>query len=312
LDEPCSSTEKSNAQIKPVFKFPLRYGFLRALRQAYANMSTQELQAVVAQLSARLGELENRPSKSLERTDLDDGIKDAIAPHLQLAPLLESDRKSLLRDREYARFDGIPKPIKDTNSLAGRALGNSPLKNVLLNTLPSFQADALDLAHLGASVWQRLSRGDLDGPAQLAICQKFIKDVVMLSMDNTQRIARFQLKKTFEVGGAKGAYDLMDLAPGSMDLDERNPSLFQQAHIEALQQLKRFNGSIDASKPKKDQPANFRRNGGGGNFQRNGRGYGGRGRGRGGGRGGYSGRGNSQWRDNKSRGSGNEPKMEDE
>jgi hypothetical protein len=273
------------------------------------------LQQTLEQLTARLTELENRPAQRAEREDLRDDIKSAITPNLQLAPLSDADRKAIVKARDYARFDDIPKPIKDTNGLAGRALRDSPVKPVLINALPGFQSDALDLAHMAAAAWQRLAQPDPALGDGRAFCEQFIKDVLVLSMDNAQRLAKWQLKKTFEISGAKGAYDLMDLNPGSTDLDEKHPSLFQQAHIDALQNLKGYNKSVDTIKTPKTPKTDRRQGNGGRQYGRYDRGNSYRGRGNGGSRRGgrdsyrQGGRGGSHSNNDRNSGNG---RMEDE
>ena len=126
---------------------------------------------------------------------------------------------------------------------------------------------------------------------------------MLIGVDNAQRLARTQLRQTFEATGAKGAYALLDFGPDSQDLDEKDHNLFQPAHVHALQELKKYNTAIDASKPK-TKPT--QRNYGQRTFGNRGRGRGGGfgGRGNFGGRG-YGGRGGSRGSFGYNRGSGN-------
>ena len=139
-----------------------------------------------------------------------------------------------------------------------------------------------------------------DGPQRDIFLLQALQDITLISVDNAQRIAKLQLRQTFEGSNAKNAQSIMDFKPDSdnVSINPKDNNILQQAHIEAIQELQRFNKSIDAAKPKqKQQGKPFQRRAGNyGNGR--GRGYGG-GRGRGNGYGGGRGRGksyNNNWR----------------
>jgi hypothetical protein len=253
------------------------------------NLDNNDLQAQLQHLKAQIAHQQQQmqaladkqqATTSKDRVDLHDDIKAAIAPHLQQSPLEDTDRKKVLS--RYPKSDAFPKPIKDDNGLAGRAIPQTEKKWVC-NHLPSAQKDALDILRVAATGWQAALATPDNGPAQLDTLFTVVRDIVVLATDNAQRLARTQLKQTFELGGAKGAYSLMDLGPDSQALDERDYNILQQAHIESLQELKRYNKTVDEAKGNNNNKSGGRGKGRGGY----GNGGGWRSRGGGKGRGGY-------------------------
>jgi hypothetical protein len=270
-------------------------------------MDQQDLQQQFAQLQQQLLVTQQELVRLAQRSDKDarphlcSEVLGALPTHLQLKPMEDAERKGLLRP--YAKFVELPSVIKDANGLGARALGNSADKKWIVSHVPGFQSDTLDIIRIAAGTWHSAVTEQRDPAATLGLYEQAIKDILLIGADNAQRLARTQLRQTFEANGAKGAYALLDLGPDSQDLDEKDSNLFQPAHVHALQELKKYNTAIDASKPK-TKPT--QRNNGLRTFGNRGRGRGGGfgGRGNFGGRG-YGSRGGSRGSFGSNRGSGN-------
>ena len=233
---------------------------------------------------------------------LDGRIQACIAPHLQLKPMEQADRNRIIR--QYNRHQGLPEPIRDSNELGGRAVTTKDDKKWLVTHLPQLQRDAIDIIRIASAAWQAAI--DIQQPQrQLDLMQAAIRDITAIASDNAQRMGKLQLQQTFEAAGAKGAYTIINLEENTADIDVNEHSLFQQAHIEALQDLKRFTTTIDTSKRQEKKPhTDNRGNRGSGRRQDFGRGNGGSFRGRGG----YGfgrGRGRGEWHRNDNRNQGN-------
>lgn len=182
--------------------------------------------------------------------DLAQNVRESFAPHLQLKPVEQAARKLVVK--RYPKPSDFPKPIEDHNGLGARAINNKEDKKWLLTYLPKFQRDALDVLRMATAAWQT-ALGAQSAEQQAQQLLTAIKDIACIAGDNAQRLAQTQLKQTFEASGARGAYTIMDLSADSAEVDYADHSLFQQAHIEALQDLKKFNSSIDSAK-KNEQP----------------------------------------------------------
>ena len=213
-----------------------------------APADQQQLQAMLLNLQQQVTVLQAAAAQRAGAGDalaLNDEIKACIPPHLQLSPMDQMQRKQLLR--AYPKLDGgLPKCIKDDNGLAAKAVGDATQRKWLITLVPTFQRDNLDVARVAASALQ-LSIQDNDDPAsKFEQMQHALRDVLVLACDNAQKLAETQLKLTFESAGAKGAYSLMDLGPNTEDLDD-DGNILQQSHIEAIQELRKFNNAFKSS-----------------------------------------------------------------
>ena len=115
-------------------------------------------------------------------------------------------------------------------------------------------------------------------------------------------MAKTQLEAVFDAAKAKGAYALLQLDPAeeSCDIDEKNENILQSAHVDAMAEIKKYNRSVEPTKPKFDG----RRRGGGRGGGRGGHGSGWRGRGGRGGNNWHGGRGNFRGNNNYNGGGG--------
>ena len=224
------------------------------IQQAIENMQQRLLQQeqLVQQQQAMLHRqneylaAQHQRKQATEGGELHPNVKDAIPPHLQCEPMEREQRKRLLKP--YPKLKQLPKPIKDRNGLGARAIASKEDKKWIVTHLPALQRDALEVARVSLAAWDAYLR--TGGNEQLL---EAIKNVTALATDNAQRIAQLQLQQTFEASGAKGAYSIMQLTPDSSELDFSEHTLFQQAHIEALQDLKKYTSTIDQAK-RNDKP----------------------------------------------------------
>ena len=131
-----------------------------------------------------------------------------------------------------------------------------------------------------AGTFQRIRRQEI----QLAQLPRIFQDLLAISSDNAQRLAKSQLEASIAARQQKGAISL--LKESEFDLTDDN--IIQSSHVDAISKLSKFKTQIDKALPKTQKPKRsdgFRRqpqnprNGGGGRGGR-GRGGGGRGRGR--------------------------------
>ena len=224
------------------------------IQQAIENMQqrlqqqellVQQQQAILQRQNEYLAEQHQR-KQAMEGGELHPNVADAIPPHLQCEPMEREQRKRLLKP--YPKLKQMPKPIKDRNGLGARAIATKEDKKWIVNHLPALQRDALDVARVSLAAWNSYLRTGSNEQLLEAI-----RNVTALATDNAQRIAQLQLQQTFEASGAKGAYSIMQLTPDSSELDFSEHTLFQQAHIEALQDLKKYTYTIDQAK-KNDKP----------------------------------------------------------
>ena len=224
------------------------------------------------------------------RIQLSEEVAACVTPHLQLRPLEQSERQGIIRG--YPRADDLPQAITDRNGLAAKTLYDPKDKKWVSNLLPGLQRNSLDIVRVAAAGWESSLDESVNLAERVRLLQVCIRDVLTLACDNAQRMAKHQLEATFESVGATGAYSLLNFDPDTMDFEIRDPSILQQAHVEAIRDIRSFNGSLEAARKAantrtKNQGKNGFSNGTRGAFrgQRNRRGGGGgrfswRGRGR--------------------------------
>jgi hypothetical protein len=249
------------------------------------------LQTMQAQLSAQAAELhalraQQNGTSTKPKLVLGDILGALVAPHLQLAPSDTTERKRILGS--YPKIDGFPECIKDDNGMATRAIADTEQRKWVTERLPAIQRDHLDVARVAAATWELAFMAE-EPEQRLRLFDKGLRDIIALSINNAQRSAETQLKQSFKGAGAEGSYSLLDLTPNTLQLDMADNNVFQQAHLDAMAELRKFKQSIDANK-KADTPSRGGGKGGGGKGRGGGKGYsnnsyGSRGGGYGGGKG---------------------------
>ena len=232
------------------------------------------LQTMQAQLQAQGAELQalrqhNNGTSVKQQLVLGDTLSDIVSPHLQLAATDAAERKRLLAG--YPKILGFPECIKDENGMAARAVTDTEQRRWITERIPAIQRDHLDVARVAAATWE-LANMSQDPTQRMHLFDKGLKDIIALSINSAQRSAEAQLKQSFKGAGAEGSYSLLDLSPDSLQLDLGDNNIFQQAHLDAMAELRKFKQSIDANKK-----ADTHNKGGGGKGAGN--------KGRGGGRG---------------------------
>jgi hypothetical protein len=251
-----------------------------------------QLQADNAQLARQQQDLASAKTTTLQ---LCDDVVACLPAHLQLRQLEPDERKKIIK--AYPKSEpGLPKPLRDDNGLATKAIKDGASRKMAITTIPGFQKDHLEVTRIAVAAWQLAL--DLDDPARQAeLMGKALRDIVVISCDNAQKLATSQLKLTFEGAGAKGAYSLLDLDAKhidddhQLDIDFDNVNILQHAHVEAITEMCKFNSDLDKAKKLGSTPRTRNRYDG-----RGGRGGGGRGGGRGRGRGRGYGYGSKNWR----------------
>ena len=264
--------------------------------QHAAEQLVQTINDLQQQMQALRQDQETLRSAAEAKTvTLSDTVRHAISPHLQYKPLEKSERKKLLA--VFPKLPELPKSISDENGFAGRALQGKE-KQILTKDVVGFQRDALEVLRAAASAWHiagsRAQQQDAAGALSSAL--DALKAITVLACDNAQRLADWQLKYCLEAAGAKNAESLLSRKADDSDFDTTDSNIFQQSHVDAIAEMRKYNASMDANiraKKNKNSNANTRysnQRGRGGRYNNN---YNNNYRGRGGYRGTGRGRGRS-------------------
>ena len=141
----------------------------------------------------------------------------------------------------------MPQPTRDDNNLARRALAGES-KKWIITDLVRFQQDTLDALRIATAAWHGLlSQEPSQQMFESTACA--LQDLTTLLGDNAARLGRYQLQSAFEAAGAKGAISLLqcDPAMGEIEFDTTAHTIFQQAHLDAMHDLRQYNSSIDTA-----------------------------------------------------------------
>ena len=273
-----SKLEKQTHQNFFTLQIPSNWVTSNASSDSMQNVDAQSLNNLLQGLQAKVNDLQRSISEGAPTVQRhDDVIASVICPHLQARPMGADVRKRLLG--RYPKSSALPKPNRDENGLASKALGEDKERKWVLTSIPQYQKELLDVARIASTGWQQ-ARSLPNSEGRAEFLESVLRDVLVITLDNCQKLAESQLKHVFKAAGAEGAFTFINGANGeSINTDDHN--IIQQAHVEAMSEYKIF--------AKELRPAGFTGN-------RGGKGRGGRGGGRGGG--GYS----SGW--HGSRGSG--------
>lgn len=104
------------------------------------------------------------------------------------------------------------------------------------------------------------------------LMQRALADIISLSMDNAQLMAKRQLETTLECAQAKGAYALLHLRDDQdSDIDPDSDSILQPAFVDAITDFRKVTKAIDQPRNNKNRN-NFSSRRGRGGFNRHGRG----------------------------------------
>lgn len=210
---------------------------------------------------------------------LSEGLANTLPPHLQIVSTLsESERKRIIS--ACPEFEGFPEPIKDSNGLGAKAIPEGQNRKWVLNSIPKFQQEHLEVLRVATGALHRAA--DFQNASDRAnFYESKLKEVLLLSVDSAQRLAKAQLKEAFKAAGVEGAYSLMHLDDDDPQWAVDEHTLFQEEHISAIRKYRSFSTQL-----KQQTRDGYKANKGG--YRRSGGGYRGGG---GGGRGGYRGGG---------------------
>ena len=261
-------------------------------------MNNHDLEATIHNLQQQILALQQHAeAQSLRAVELElvDPVASAVPPHFQIAPLKQDERNQILKP--FPKVKGLL-PVSDINGLAAKGL-SADKKQWVTKDLVAQQRDNIDVVRVAGGAWQYALDPDIGLEQRFNRMVEALRAVTILAADNAQKAAEKQLLACLEGVGAKGADSLLDRTPSSVEYDWNDHNIFQQCHLDAIGDYRRFASSVEAAGKKASGGGRGRgggasrgqghgaarsRGGGGGR----GRGYGGRGRsgGRGGGYGG--------------------------
>ena len=251
--------------------------------------NANQLHQVINNMQAQLNDLQQR-NEQMQRDmqaapktlELRDEVRDAIPAHLQLQPLDAAQRKRILN--RYPKSDQLPRAITDDNGLASKAISDPIGRRAVTQDSPQLQRDALDVLRMAATAWHQAPQHDND-QRRAEFLTEVIRDIAIIACDNAQKMADKQLKQAFEHAKAKGAQAILDLADNSSSIDFNDHNVFQHAHVEAIQQIRKYSAAVEQKRGNgrngnsNNNRNRYNRGGNGRNFTRSdfGRNRGGRG-----------------------------------
>lgn len=226
---------------------------LRGLQQQLAISQQQ-----IALLSQNQNRFETRAERNEE--ELPECLQEFIAAHPQQPRLLPDDeRKRLLRN--VPKFAGV-EAVSDKNGLATKGMGQKEKKWVTKDLVNS-QKDSNDIIRVAAAALVVLDNNPPDCSTQI---REALIAVARLAGDNVQKSATSQLQLCLEHTKAAGADYLIKFDNNEEKFAHEDRNIFQQAHLDAIKEFKRFANQLDKAKetPKKNSSS----------FRSSGRGYG--------------------------------------
>jgi len=195
---------------------------------------------VLARNQGHLSEAQNRRDRV--KHDLPEHIANSIPPHLQCeTTLTEVERKRILG--AMPEFNGFPEAIKDANGLATKAIPEGPTRKFVLTNLPKFQQDSLDILRVATGALFA-SESLVDDTERSQFLTARLRDVLFLAADNSQRLAKLQLKEAFKCVGVEGAYALMHLDNADPEWDVNDHTIFQEPHVKAIQKFRSLSSQL--------------------------------------------------------------------
>ena len=262
-------------------------------------MSEHDLVNILKSLQGRIQYLEsnmqNKPSTEVAGR-LHEGISDAVSPHGQVEGLKPSQRKTILSG--YPKIESLV-PTTDENGLATRGMP-AAVKQLVTKDLVEDQRRNHDIIRVASHAFGELmDMGDTPLDQRIQRAGEALRVISMLASDNSQRASYRQLQLCLKHAGAENAESLLDRRPQSETMDFDDFNIFQQAHVDAITEFKRFAAGVAAAQKKPDGNRNKHRSQGYNSSYRGAKNDGsrqhgqrGRGAGRGHGRGGGSSRAN--------------------
>ena len=259
------------------------------------NVDSRILQQQITMLAKQLEELQQRqPQPKGQTYTLNPEIQELIPAHLQVGRQVKAaERKAILK--AYRDPDIFPKPIEDENGLAAKALPQDQRKWAI-KVLPKLQRQELDTLKVAAAglQWAFSNTPDAQKVQLMGDC---LRDIIVLSADNAQKMAKSQLQEAFEAAKAPGAYALCKLESMDSELQLDDHSIFQGCHVQAIKTYRSYSSIVQKEKVNEYQKRKGSSSRGSSGYSRGS--YRGRGNYRGNSRGGRGGRGGHQNRPNQ-------------
>ena len=197
----------------------------------------------IAQLERQVGELQNQKLQAA----LCEKVQGFVPPDLHIKSLLTAeDRKSKLAN--YRKFESFPTAKVDQNGLVGKIFSGQGQLKQAVTELSKHQRNALDIARIAADTWDSCLEGEPSNE-MFERALKALRDIMELSFDNAQFMAKKQLEHVFEAAQAKGAYALLhfDTSEGS-DIDLCSDEILQPAYVKAIESFRKISKSVEPHK----------------------------------------------------------------
>lgn len=207
----------------------------------------QDVNELLRSMAQRLDELEEDPDRGKRAVlDLDEDVKKQVPPHCQWTPLPRDERRRIVA--HIPRFNvQVPQPLKDHNGLAFGHGFSKEAKELLNNTVPAFQAQAIEAmraaAHARQIVAEAAESQDRDELVQA------VDSCLRLCADNVVQLGRYQLAQVLKGRGQQGAETLMQ--PQNRAADD--PNIFTDLHVDAISKLAEFRSKSEP-RPRVFQP----------------------------------------------------------
>jgi hypothetical protein len=244
-----------------------------------ALQTIQQQVQQIQELNARLGNLESKQQVRDNELTMYDELRDDVPSHLAYARIPQGERKKILNS--YAKVADLPQPLQDGNGLATRGIQNKFVKQVISTHYCKAQREALDVLKVATSALIQLKSN-----VQIDV-GKILRDIVAITVDNAQSLAKQQLQLSLEARSQKASESL--LSEEKIDVSDTN--IIQERHVLAMSELYKFKLNVDKSSGgrtfyKRGSSSNYRGGSYRGRYRNNYRSQGFRGRSRGRGRGG--------------------------
>lgn len=199
--------------------------------------------AIIQRQNDALRRREEGPSQSVERPRLPDVVAGMVPPHAQIPSKLELPaRKAIIE--AYPQFRGMPQCNRDENKLASILITDTKSKEYILQAIPKCQERDLDIMRVAAAACAAIATKSLNSEDLQEYMEQALWDVLALTVDNVQRLAKTQLSKALQAADADGAYALLALDSELPKIKLDSHDLFQTAHVDAIKEFKSYESTL--------------------------------------------------------------------
>ena len=220
---------------------------------AQAEFMAQQLQTLQQELQHLRGQInETQERRSREEEQIPAIMEELIPAHMHLPRACpEEERKRLLRN--VPRYIGI-EPITDKNGLAAKGMQNDK-KKLVTKDLVNIQKDNIDVFRLATSAAVNLENGGHDAAQKAG---EALVAIARVAIDNAQKAATLQLQHCMEHAKANGADYLINYSVDNDKFSVEDRNIFQQAHLDAVKEFKRFTTQVDKAQTPASKATNSR------------------------------------------------------